>query len=375
MSLKRIANSPKRGVGDTSLAKVEAYASEARLSFGDALALAEEAGVSGRALGGIRELLDVLVELRDTAERGVAATLEAMLERTGYVAELEAERSIEAQGRIENLQELVGVAAEFDGALDHNELVGAVASAVASAREVDTSEEPDVQQSEGSAAGGYLSGTARIQAFLESISLVTDIDMHDPDQRAVTLMTLHAAKGLEFPVVMMTGLEEGIFPHSRSFGRIDELEEERRLCYVGITRARERLYLCSAWSRTLFGATQYNSASRFLDEIPDELVRSLGKSQRATSGERTGEARRNAGHTVVAGAGAVEARPRPVARSGASGAESMGLRVGDDVVHAAFGEGVILRIEGDGDKAEAVVNFRESGERRLLLTLSPLRRP
>jgi DNA helicase-2/ATP-dependent DNA helicase PcrA len=366
VSLKRIVNVPKRGVGDTSVSKVEAYAAERNLTFGGALARAIDAGVSGKALGGIRVLLDVLEELEDVARGGVGDTIEAVLERTGYMAELEAERSIEAAGRIENLRELVGVAREFDEALERGDVFGAAANSVAAAL-------GDDDGGDGGAGDGdeppplvVPVGIPRIQAFLEALSLVTDMDEYDVEQSAVTLMTLHSAKGLEFPVVFMTGLEENVFPHVRSLGDPDQLDEERRLCYVGITRARERLYLCHAWCRNLFGSTQYNPASRFLAEIPEQLVRLTGR----TAPGRGSVRERQLG-TGIVGA------PRgpgggPV--TGAVGAEKLGLRVGDDVSHDKFGEGVIIGIEGAGDKAEALVRFRDAGEKRLLLSWAPLKR-
>jgi DNA helicase-2/ATP-dependent DNA helicase PcrA len=207
-------------------------------------------------------------------------------------------------------------------------------------------------------------GIPRIQAFLEALSLVTDMDDYDGDQSAVTLMTLHTAKGLEFPVVFMTGMEENVFPHVRSLGDPDQLDEERRLCYVGITRARERLYLCHAWCRNLFGSTQYNPASRFLAEIPEQLVRLTGRTHPGR-----GAARERQLSSGVVGGG-----PSRRPQTGAAGAEKLGLKVGDDVAHDKFGEGVIIGIEGEGDKAEALVRFRDSGEKRLLLSWAPLKR-
>ncbi len=371
VSLKRIVNVPKRGVGDTSVAKVESYAAERNLTFGGALARAMDAGVSGKALGGIRALLDVLEELADESEHGVAAAVEAVLERTGYLAELEAERSIEAAGRIENLRELVGVAREFDEALERGDVVGAAANSVAAALGADD----DAGAGPGEGGDGDDAaplvvpvGIPRIQAFLEALSLVTDMDDYDADQSAVTLMTLHSAKGLEFPVVFMTGLEENVFPHVRSLGDPEQLDEERRLCYVGITRARERLYLCHAWCRNLFGSTQYNPASRFLAEIPEQLVRLTGR----TAPGRGSIRERQLGTGVVGAAAPRGPGGGPV--SGAAGAEKLGLKVGDDVAHAKFGEGVIIGIEGEGDKAEALVRFRDAGEKRLLLSWAPLKR-
>jgi DNA helicase-2/ATP-dependent DNA helicase PcrA len=185
-------------------------------------------------------------------------------------------------------------------------------------------------------------------------------------------MTLHTAKGLEYPVVFLTGMEDGVFPHARSLGDPDELEEERRLCYVGITRARERLYLCHAWSRMLFGATDYYPPSRFLSEIPEELTHVLGAG--AERGRRTSSGRRDPveHRQAVAEAAMRPAPSAPSGPTGARGAEGLGLRVGDDVSHDKFGEGVILELVGDGDKAEAVVHFRDVGEKRLLLAWAPL---
>jgi DNA helicase-2/ATP-dependent DNA helicase PcrA len=182
---------------------------------------------------------------------------------------------------------------------------------------------------------------------------------------------LHSAKGLEFPVVFLIGMEDGVFPHFRSLGEPDELEEERRLCYVGITRAQERLYLCHAWSRMLFGSTDYHPPSRFLDEIPEHLVTSVG-------GERTRRGLGLGAHrdTVVKAAvrRSRELVGTSMAPSGARGAEQLGLRVGDDVKHDKFGEGVIIDIQGSGDKAEARVRFPDAGEKVLLLAWAPLTR-
>jgi DNA helicase-2/ATP-dependent DNA helicase PcrA len=367
VSWKRIVNTPKRGVGDTSVARVTAYAQGSGLTFREALQAAAAAGVSGKALGGIRDLLDLLDEITDEADGGVGHTIEAVLERTGYFAELRSERSVESEGRIENLQELIGVAQEFDDQIDAGDLGGLVAIGGLATGD------PEAPGGRGSALGAM----ERVQAFLEAVSLVTDLDGDDPEQSAVTLMTLHSAKGLEYPVVFMLGLEDGVFPHVRSLGEPDELEEERRLCYVGITRAQARLYLVHAWSRMLFGSTDYHPPSRFLEEIPESLVDVVGapRRRRGAGGHRdavVSAAMRRSRELV--GGGDASNLPAVQASTGARGAEQLGLRVGDDVRHDKFGEGVILDISGSGDKAEAVVRFPDQGEKRLLLQWAPLTR-
>jgi DNA helicase-2/ATP-dependent DNA helicase PcrA len=316
VSLKRIINVPKRGVGDTSLGRIDAWAASHGVTFDEALDHAEEAGVHGRALTGVRELVELLEDLR-AVDDGPRVVLEAILERTGYTKELESTRSLEAQGRLENLAELVGVAGEHEN----------------------------------------------IEEFLEAVSLVADQDELSEDDSSVVLMTLHTAKGLEFPTVFIVGLEDGVFPHLRSLGEPDELEEERRLCYVGITRARERLYLSHAWSRSLFGSTQYNPPSRFLKEIPEDLTRMVEGGRQARLSER---GRASIVDSVMRGRGATPART--------TGAENLGLRVGDDVMHGKWGEGVVLEVIGDGDKAEGIVRFASVGEKRLLLAWAPLKK-
>jgi DNA helicase II / ATP-dependent DNA helicase PcrA len=329
VSVKRVLNVPKRGVGDSTVSKLDQWASAHGLAFIDALRRADDAGVSGRATKGIASFLALLDELADHVPEGPATVLEVALQRSGYVAELEAEHSIESEGRLENLAELIGAARDFES----------------------------------------------VDEFLEQISLVADTDELDDDESSVVLMTLHSAKGLEFPVVFMVGLEDGVFPHLRSIGEPDQLEEERRLCYVGLTRAMEQLHLTHAWSRTLFGGTQYNPPSRFLEEIPEALVEQM-------KGNRRGSRRTPSPTTGWGGGGhdraahrerAVEAalRPRPPEPSRA---DQLGLRTGDDVSHQKFGEGVIVAIEGSGDKAEAVINFRGVGEKRLLLAWAPLQK-
>jgi DNA helicase-2/ATP-dependent DNA helicase PcrA len=331
VSVKRVLNVPKRGVGDSSVGRLDAWSTAHDEPFVESLRSAAEAGVIGRALRGIDEFLDLLDRLVELAPEGPARVLEAALERSGYLAELQAERSVEAEGRLENLAELLGFAREFEA----------------------------------------------VDEFLEQVSLVADTDeLPDPDSGSVVLMTLHAAKGLEFPNVFILGMEDGVFPHLRALGEPAELEEERRLCYVGITRARQRLYLTNAWCRTLFGSTQYNPPSRFLDEIPTQLLRMAEGSRDTRARRRAGEFGWS-GSTSTPGMGRdriVESAIRAGQQAAAtpSGADQLGLRVGDDVRHAKWGEGVILDLIGAGDKAEAVVRFPSVGEKRLLLSWAPL---
>ncbi|MBO0729367.1 MAG: ATP-binding domain-containing protein, partial [Acidimicrobiaceae bacterium] len=319
VSLKRIVNVPKRGVGDTSIGRLDRWARDHQTTFEDALSHAEEAGVTGKALTGISRLQDLLGSLRADA-RPPASLLETVLDRTGYLQEIRAERSIEAAGREENIEELIGAARDVD---DLNE-------------------------------------------FLEQVSLVADVDEVEPDASQVMLMTLHTAKGLEYPVVFLVGMEDGVFPHLRSLGDPDELEEERRLAYVGITRARERLYVSHAWCRSLWGQTQYNQPSQFLKEIPEHLQAVVESRRGAT--DRLSEL---SGKDRIVEAALRRGKTGPVQ---GHGAEALGLRVGETVVHAKWGEGTVLDLRGEGERAEATVRFPSVGEKQLALALAPLKR-
>ncbi|MEY2438054.1 MAG: ATP-dependent helicase UvrD/PcrA [Acidimicrobiaceae bacterium] len=344
VSVKRVLNVPKRGIGDSTVGRLDAWANAREIAFIDALRRADDAGVTGRAVKGIAEFLELLDSLTDAVGEGPGPMLEAVLDRTGYVAELQAEHTVESEGRLENLAELVGVAREFT---DVNE-------------------------------------------FLEQVSLVADTDElpEDGDDSTVILMTLHGAKGLEFPSVFLIGMEDGVFPHLRALGEPRELEEERRLAYVGITRARQRLYLTNAWSRMLYGSTQYNPPSRFMDEIPSQLLKHAEGSRETRPAGRSsfGAGNRDRDRwtpavsrnreeiverAISAGLGSSGGASSPPA---GHGAEAMGLRVGDDVRHAKFGEGVIIDIVGQGDKAEATVRFPGIGEKVLLLSWAPLQK-
>jgi DNA helicase-2/ATP-dependent DNA helicase PcrA len=333
VNLKRILNVPKRGIGDSTVGKLDAWANANGATFVDALRRVDEIGVRGPAVKGIDTFVQLLDELTARIGDSPGALLEAILDRSGYVAELQAEHSVEAEGRLENLGELVGVAREFE----------------------------------------------TVDGFLEQVSLVADTDELEEDESYVVLMTLHAAKGLEYPVVFLMGMEEGVFPHIRTLGEPDQLEEERRLAYVGITRARERLYLTHAWCRMLHGSTQYNPPSRFLDEIPSALMREADGSRSSRSRKTantfgwsgTSGSARDSG-TISARRDEIVDRALRPAPPQPSGADQLGLRVGDDVRHNKFGEGVILQLSGEGDKTEARVNFAGVGEKVLLLSWAPL---
>ena len=331
VSVKRALGVPKRGVGATSVAKIDAYAAENGLTFYEALRHCSEAGVTGRSAAGVRQFC-TLIDGVAGLEASPAAVLQELLERSGYLDELRSEKSVEADGRLENLAELAGVAGEHD----------------------------------------------TLDELLEAVALVADTDeLADTgaDESAVTLMTMHSAKGLEYPDVYMVGMEDGVFPHIRALGEPHELEEERRLAYVGITRAMRRLTLTHAWSRLLYGSRQYNPPSRFLKEIPDELVQTVDGSRVVRSRyysrsrrERSLDRRSANRDEIVQRALDAGRRPPP---SG-SGADRLGLRVGDDVRHAQWGDGVIVDVAGTGDDAEASVRFPEAGEKRLLLAWAPL---
>ena len=354
VNLRRILNVPKRGIGDRAEACVAALAERERIPFVAALGRAEDApGIATRSVAAIKAFTDLLEQLRTVYESGtgIAVLLEAVLEQSGYLAELRASHDPQDETRVENLAELVAVAQEFDDRKAEEDIAAAVDGGLA----------PGQEPEDVGPAGA-------LEEFLEQVSLVADADEipdspdgdAGPDLGVVTLMTLHTAKGLEFPVVFLTGLEDGTFPHLRSLGDPKELEEERRLAYVGITRARERLYLTRAAVRSAWGAPQYGPPSRFLDEIPGDLLdwQRLGPS---FSGARGSD--RPAVATLAA---------RPGVRSPGN-RTIVALKAGDRVTHDAFGLGTVVRVEGEGDKSLAHVDFGgEHGTKRLLLRYAPV---
>jgi DNA helicase II / ATP-dependent DNA helicase PcrA len=346
VSIRRVLNTPRRGIGNRAEACVEALSTRDRISFGQALRRAKDApGISTRAANSIAEFVALLDELRELSQtRPPEEILEAVLQRSGLLSELEESLDPQDQGRVENMQELVSVAREY-------------------------TERVEAQAAEDDAAAA-----ATLAGFLEQVALVADADQipsDDPDhQGVVTLMTLHTAKGLEFPVVFLTGLEDGVFPHMRAMSDNAELEEERRLAYVGITRARQRLYLSRAVTRSAWGQPQYNPSSRFTDELPTELVRweRTGGSYTSWSGTGGGVGGRGGGDRGRGGgfAGGTPKAKQLAERLGVDASRlttaselPTGPKVtaGDRVNHQRYGLGRVVTVEGHGPGARAQIDF------------------
>jgi len=326
VSLRRILNTPKRGIGDRAEAMVEAFAQRERISFAEALDRAAEApGIATRSLTSITAFTTLMSDLRTILESGatLATVLQAVLEQSGYLLELQSSSDPQDEARVENLAEFESVAQEF------------------------ATENPE--------------GT--MIDFLERISLVADADsIPDADGGVVTLMTLHTAKGLEFPVVFLTGMEDGVFPHMRSLGDPKELEEERRLAYVGITRARERLYLTRSMMRSAWGSPAFNPPSRFLDEIPDEVLQWEREEPVNTPASSGGW-----GSSPSSSSAALRLGDRVIGTG-----PVVSLSAGDRVTHQKFGLGTVVSTAGAGDKADATIDFGSSGIKRLLLRYAPV---
>jgi DNA helicase-2/ATP-dependent DNA helicase PcrA len=358
VSLRRILNTPKRGIGDRAVECVNSYAERERITFWQGLQRAEQApGLASRSLHNIQGFVAMVEELQSMVDAGERADviLETVLSRSGYLEELEASDDPQDATRVENLAELVAVAREF-------------------------SDDPQAGPSADPAdvdAGIVAPG---LGDFLERVALVADADQipdDDGDAGVVTLMTLHTAKGLEFPVVFLTGLEDGVFPHSRSLGDQPELEEERRLAYVGVTRAQQRLYVSRALMRSAWGAPAHNPGSRFLNELPVDLVdwkrteaaQTMWSRPDLSGGRSTGlssptaAGRRNFSSAAARADAAAKAKP---AR------EVPSLEPGDRVTHDTFGLGTVVALEGAGDRAVASIDFGSEGVKRLLLRYAPV---
>jgi DNA helicase II / ATP-dependent DNA helicase PcrA len=364
LSLRRVLNVPKRGIGERAEACVAALARQEQLTFFEALARAQEApGIAARSLASIRGFVDMVEAARSMVEARERAdvVLEHVLAASGYLKELEDSEDPQDETRVENLAELVAVAREFadepGDAGDPRELAGELAGD--DAGEAGTGEAAD---------GPDGAGGPGLPQFLERVALVADTDqIPDGTAGVVTLMTLHTAKGLEFPVVFLTGLEEGIFPHQRAFTDRGELEEERRLAYVGVTRAQRRLYVSRAVVRSSWGAPSRNPPSRFLAELPVDLVDWRRTEAEQTSWERPvfasptpragGRRGRAFGSTAAREDAAARGQQRPLPV----------LAPGDRVLHDSFGMGSVVALDGEGQSMTASVDFGSQGVKRLLL--------
>ena len=330
ISLRRVINVPKRGIGDTSLDYVDLFVQEQGISFWQGLLRCSEvSGLATRAAQSIQDFTSMMSALHVLVEAKTrpSVIVEAALEQSGLLKELADSTDPQDEVRVENLKELVAVSMEYEER-DFEELI---------------------EDEEISLAG-----------FLEKVSLVADADEIPEGEDhggVVTMMTLHTAKGLEFPTVFLTGMEDGIFPHSRTLGEKDEVEEERRLAYVGLTRARKYLYISRAQYRSTWGAPNYNPPSRFLDEIPEDVIEWRNDSSTSVSASLIKRSR-------------VATAPPP--RATGKKISAIELHIGERVSHDTFGVGTVVSIAGEGDKAEATIKFGQYGEKRLLLRYAPV---
>ncbi|MGI6707035.1 MAG: DNA helicase PcrA [Clostridia bacterium] len=323
VSLKRIINTPKRGIGDTTIQQLEDLAAEKQDSmFGCLLDIDNASGrISVRTIKRLRDFTSLIRKLMAFKESmGLKEFVECLLEETGYLKQFLDQNTDEAKSRIENIREFVGAVKEYEESTPESTL----------------------------------------EAFLENVALVSDIDTMDDQQNVVTLMTLHSVKGLEFHIVFMTGMEEGIFPHSRAFTDEDELEEERRLCYVGITRAEDRLFLTYSMQRTLFGFTSYNMPSRFISEIPNDYIESLDSSSMESFDESKAFSLSSKTFT-----------PSIIQR--AKTGEKHKFSPGDKIHHDKFGIGTVVGVKGQGDDCCIKVAFPDKGIKELLVSYAPIK--
>ncbi|MBM7581886.1 DNA helicase-2/ATP-dependent DNA helicase PcrA [Caldicoprobacter guelmensis] len=333
VSLKRVINVPKRGIGPATIEALERAAVDMGESmFGVAIDLDKNGVLSGRAAASVKAFIDLiirLIALKDTM--GIVEFINTVLEETGYVKELESEGTMDALARLENIKEFISAAREFEEA------------------------------NEG----------ANIVDFLENIALVSDVDQVGEDESAVVLMTLHSAKGLEFPVVFIAGMEEGLFPLSRAVDNPDELEEERRLCYVGLTRAKQRLYLSYAQNRTLYGSSMLSMPSRFLSEIPEDLVEPVDRGYAFGRGDLVFKSR-----TSIDSSDRFDlpARATKGKADSSVGASSSRFALGDKVLHQRFGVGTIVAMDGDGDDLRLQIAFEQGGIKKFMANLAPLKK-
>ena len=337
LSLLRIINVPKRGIGDASLAKIQAYAAANNVSLFEAVSNAAAIdGLSSRFVSKLDDLAGIIFELMNLAsEEPVEDLIDRVLRDTGYLEELENERTPQAQSRIDNLHELISVAQEFAASEEENNL----------------------------------------ENFLAHVALVSDIDDTELGEDAITLMTLHSSKGLEFPVVFLVGMEEGLFPHARTLMDETEIEEERRLCYVGITRAKEKLFLSSTKMRTIYGNTVTYPPSRFLQEIPARLVKTIKRQERFSALENFKQVSEKYSARPQKPASTFNPHSfmpqKPVAAAGGTGTR---FNTGDRVSHSKWGEGMVVSVKDSPDGQEVKVAFAGAGVRSLLTKYAVLKK-
>ena len=336
MSFERVVNTPKRGIGPGTIEKLRSFADEYEWSLLEAALNVSITTIKGKAAGELEGFAFMIRDLQQMQEYlPVTKLVEEVLERSGYLKSLELERTLESETRVENIKEFLSVTQQF---------------------EKDNGEDKS------------------LLTFLTDLALVSDLDnLEEEPQSEVTLMTLHAAKGLEFPVVFLIGLEEGIFPLSRSMMEEDDLEEERRLAYVGITRAEKKLYMTNAYSRVLYGRMQSNQASRFIREITDDVIE-LGNSQPGST--QTGSYSRSTGSTPYRTNQAEKAASTPyqspVSNKKESGADKLAWSTGDKAVHKKWGVGTVVKVTGDADNLQLDIAFKEQGIKRLLAAFAPI---
>ena len=337
LSLLRIINVPKRGIGDASLAKIQAYAAANNVSLFEAVSNAAAIdGLSSRFVSKLDDLAGIIFELMNLAnEAPVEDLIDRVLRDTGYLEELENERTPQAQSRIDNLHELISVAQEFAASEEENNL----------------------------------------ENFLAHVALVSDIDDTELGEDAITLMTLHSSKGLEFPVVFLVGMEEGLFPHARTLMDETEIEEERRLCYVGITRAKEKLFLSSTKMRTIYGNTVTYPPSRFLQEIPARLVKTIKRQERFSALENFKQVSEKYSARPQKPASTFNQHSfmpqKPAAAAGGTGTR---FNTGDRVSHSKWGEGMVVSVKDSPDGQEVKVAFAGAGVRSLLTKYAVLKK-
>ncbi len=337
LSLLRIINVPKRGIGDASLAKIQAYAASNNVSLFEAVSNAAAIdGLSSRFVSKLDDLAGIIFELMNLAsEAPVEDLIDCVLRDTGYLEELENERTPQAQSRIDNLHELISVAQEFAASEEENNL----------------------------------------ENFLAHVALVSDIDDTELGEDAITLMTLHSSKGLEFPVVFLVGMEEGLFPHARTLMDETEIEEERRLCYVGITRAKEKLFLSSTKMRTIYGNTVTYPPSRFLQEIPARLVKTIKRQERFSALENFKQVSEKYSARPQKPASTFNPHSfmpqKPAAAAGGTGTR---FNTGDRVSHSKWGEGMVVSVKDSPDGQEVKVAFAGAGVRSLLTKYAVLKK-